>query len=108
MGSMRRSSNISRRTILDSHYALAHAKLALAYTAILCIRRIPAALDLAYGNCQVALSLEPGLPDGHLALAWVFQQTGNQQGALNEIDRALHSNRPTPVHWFGRRRFTLV
>ena len=76
-------------TDLDPRYALAHARLALAYTRLFAIRRIPEALDLAYRNCQVALSLDPGLADGHLALAWVFEQTGNQQGALNEIDRAL-------------------
>ena len=76
-------------TDLDPRYALAHARLALAYTRLFAIRRIPEALDLAYRNCQVALSLDPGLAEGHLALAWVFQQTGNEQGALNEIDRAL-------------------
>ena len=76
-------------TDLDPRYAIAHARLALAYTRLYAIRRIPEALDLAYRNCQVALSLDPGLADGHLALAWVFQQTGNEQGALNEIDRAL-------------------
>jgi tetratricopeptide (TPR) repeat protein len=74
---------------LDPRYALAHARLALAYSRLHAIRRIPEALDLAYRNCQVALSLNPGLADGHLALAEVFQQTGNNQGALNEIDRAL-------------------
>jgi eukaryotic-like serine/threonine-protein kinase len=76
-------------TDLDPRYAIAHARLALAYSRLYAIRRIPEALDLAYRNCQVALSLDPGLADGHLALAWVFQQTGNQQGALNEIGRAL-------------------
>jgi serine/threonine protein kinase/tetratricopeptide (TPR) repeat protein len=81
---------------LDPRYAIAHAKLALAYTRLYGIRRIPEALDLAYRNCQVALSLEPGLAEGHLALAWVFQQTGNQQGALNEIDRALSLDHDDP------------
>ncbi len=76
-------------TELDPRYAMAHAELALAYGRLYAIRRIPEALDLAYRNCQVALSLDPGLADGHLALASVFQQTGNEQGALHEIDRAL-------------------
>jgi eukaryotic-like serine/threonine-protein kinase len=87
-------------TELDPHYATAHAALALAYTRLYAIRRIPEALDLAYRNGQVALSLNPGLADGHLALAWVFVLTGNNQGALNEIDRALSldpSNRYTLV-----------
>ena len=74
---------------LDPRYAVAHARLALAYTRLYAIRRIPEALDLAYRNCQLALSLNPDLPEGHLALAWVFQQTGNNQGALSEVDRAL-------------------
>ncbi len=76
-------------TELDPRYAIAHARLALAYTRLYAIRRIPEALDLAYRNGQVALSLDPGLADGHLALAWVFVQTGNDQGALKEVDRAL-------------------
>jgi eukaryotic-like serine/threonine-protein kinase len=87
-------------TDLDSRYAMAHANLALAYTRLYAIRRIPEALDLAYGNCQAALSLEPGLADGHVALALVFEQTGNEQGALNELNQALSldpSNRYTLV-----------
>ncbi len=87
-------------TEVDPRYAIAHAELALAYGRLYAIRRIPEALDLAYRNCQVALSLDPALADGHLALASVFQQTGNEQGALNEIDRALSldpSNRYTLV-----------
>jgi serine/threonine protein kinase/tetratricopeptide (TPR) repeat protein len=84
-------------TELDPRYARAHAELALAYTRLYAIRRIPEALDLAFRNCQLALSLDPGLADGHLALAWVFQQTGNNQGALNEIGRALSLN-PSDRH----------
>jgi eukaryotic-like serine/threonine-protein kinase len=76
-------------TELDPRYAIAHARLALAYVRLCAIRRAPEALDLAFGNSQVALSLDPTLADGHLALAAVFQQTGNEQGALNEIDKAL-------------------
>ena len=76
-------------TDLDPRYAIAHAKLALAYIRVHAIRRVPEALDLAYGNSRLALSLRPGLADGHLALASVFQQTGNEQGALEEVARAL-------------------
>ncbi len=76
-------------TDLDPHYAIAHARLALAYIRLHAMRRVPEALDLAYGNSRLALSLHPGLADGHLALASVFEQTGNEQGALDEIARAL-------------------
>jgi eukaryotic-like serine/threonine-protein kinase len=74
---------------LDSRYALAHAKLARAYCRLYAIRRTPEALDLARGNCQAALALDPNLVDGHLALASVFDQTGNPQEALKEIAKAL-------------------
>jgi serine/threonine protein kinase/tetratricopeptide (TPR) repeat protein len=74
---------------LDPRFAIAHAKLALAYIRFYAIRRGPEALDLAQGNCHVALALNPGLVDGHLAQAAVFDMTGNHQGALNEIAKAL-------------------
>jgi tetratricopeptide (TPR) repeat protein len=74
---------------LDPHYAMAHAKLALAYSHFYGIRRDPAALDLARANCERALALDPGLVDGHLALARVLEQTGNEQGALDEFAKAL-------------------
>jgi serine/threonine protein kinase/tetratricopeptide (TPR) repeat protein len=83
-------------TELDPHYASAHAGLALAYIRFHAVRRAPEALDLAYGNCRLALSLNPGLADGHLALASVFQQTGNEQGALDEIAKALSLNPSNP------------
>jgi eukaryotic-like serine/threonine-protein kinase len=81
---------------LDPRYAIAHARLALAYIRLYAIRRVPEALDLAYGNCQVALSLHPGLADGHLALASVFERTGNEQGALDEMAKALSLNPSDP------------
>jgi tetratricopeptide (TPR) repeat protein len=76
-------------TDLDPRYAIAHARLALAYVRLGAMRRAPEAIDLAFGNCQVALSLDPGLVDGHLALAWVLEKTGNEQRALDEIAKAL-------------------
>jgi serine/threonine protein kinase/tetratricopeptide (TPR) repeat protein len=76
-------------TDLDPHYASAHARLAIAYIRLHAMRRVPEALDLAYGNSRLSLSLQPALADGHLALASVFEQTGNEQGALDEIARAL-------------------
>ena len=65
-------------TELDPRYAIAHAKLALAYGRLYAIRRIPEALDLAYGNCQVALSLDPGLA-GRTSRAGVGLRTDRQR-----------------------------
>jgi eukaryotic-like serine/threonine-protein kinase len=74
---------------LDPRYALAHAKLAIAYVHLYGIRRDPGALDLARGNCEHALALDPNLVDGHLARAVLWQQTGNEQGALDELEKTL-------------------
>jgi serine/threonine protein kinase/tetratricopeptide (TPR) repeat protein len=74
---------------LDPRYAMAHAMLAQAYGHFSVVRRSPAALELAQGNCQVALRLDPDLVDAHLAQALIFQYSGNEQGALNEIAKAL-------------------
>ena len=74
---------------LDPHYAMAHAMLAQAYAHLSVIRRSPAALDLALGNCQLALTLDPKLVEARLAHALVFEFSGNEQGALDEIAKAL-------------------
>jgi tetratricopeptide (TPR) repeat protein len=86
---------------LDSRFAMAHAKLAQAYGRLFVIRRDPAALDLARGNCQVALMLDPDLLEAHLAQALIFQHSGNEQEALHEIARALSidPSNPTTLVW---------
>jgi tetratricopeptide (TPR) repeat protein len=89
---------------LDSRYAIAHAKLAQAYGRFYVIRRNPAALDLARGNCQVALTLDPGLADGHLVQALILEYSGNEQGALQEIAKALSldPSNPRTLVWQAR------
>ena len=81
---------------LDPRYALAHAMLAQAYGHFSVIRRSPAALELAQGNCQVALTLDPDLVEAHLAQALILQYSGNEQGALHEIAKALALNPSNP------------
>jgi len=77
---------------IDSRYAIAYAKLARAYLHFGVMRRNPAALDLARGNCQAALALDPGLVEGHLAQALIFEYSGNEEGALNAIAKALSAD----------------
>jgi eukaryotic-like serine/threonine-protein kinase len=81
--------NYKQAVELDPRYAVAYAKLAQAYGLLYMIRLSPGALDLGRANCEVALRLAPDLPDAHLALAYIFEYSGNQQGALKEIDKAL-------------------
>jgi serine/threonine protein kinase/Tfp pilus assembly protein PilF len=74
---------------LDPRYATAHAQLALAYCRFYSLHGDPAALSLARGNCETALSLNPNLVAGHLALASLLQQSGDTNGAAREISKAL-------------------
>jgi tetratricopeptide (TPR) repeat protein len=89
---------------LDPGYAVAHAKLGIAYGHLYGIRRDPAAIELARGNCERALSLDPNLVDGHLALGGVLNLTGDEQGALNEFAKALQRDpsNPRALVWQGQ------
>jgi tetratricopeptide (TPR) repeat protein len=89
---------------IDPRFALAHARLAQAYGRLYAIKRDPAALDLAQGNSNVALALNPDMVEAHLARALVFEQTGNEQGALEEIAKAytLDPSNPATLRWQGQ------
>jgi eukaryotic-like serine/threonine-protein kinase len=74
---------------LDPRYAMAYAQLAWAYLHLYTLRGDPAALSLGRVNCDKALSLNPNLVVGRLALSFVLEQTGDNEGAAREIARAL-------------------
>lgn len=73
----------------DPRYAMAYAKLAQAYLRQYEIQNNPSTLDLARGNSDRALALEPGLVEGHLARSSVLRLTGEERGALDEIRESL-------------------
>ncbi|MGA7158883.1 MAG: tetratricopeptide repeat protein [Acidobacteriaceae bacterium] len=73
----------------DPHYATAYAELGWAYLRLYTIRGDPAALSLGRSNSEAALSLNPNLIFGRLAMSFVLQQTGDYAGAVNEISKAL-------------------
>ncbi|HSY35601.1 MAG TPA: protein kinase [Acidobacteriaceae bacterium] len=81
---------------LDPHYATAYAKLANAYLRFYFIHRDSAALNLARGNADTALSLNPNLVDGHMARSLLLDQTGDKDGAGLEIERALAADPNNP------------
>jgi tetratricopeptide (TPR) repeat protein len=74
---------------IDPDYAVAHAKLALAYGRLNAIHNDPGALALARGNADRALALDPALVDARLSRAYQLEYTGDVHGALDEIARAL-------------------
>jgi serine/threonine protein kinase/Flp pilus assembly protein TadD len=73
----------------DPHYALAYARLALAYLRFYAMHRDSSSMDLAKANAETSLSLDPDLVEGHVALASVFQGTGDETRALHEMASAL-------------------
>ena len=74
---------------LDPHYVVAFSRLALAYCRFAVLNHSSAALDLARGNCETALTLDPTSGEAHAALASVLDQKGDEVGALHEIAKAL-------------------
>ena len=74
---------------IDPQYALAYAKLGIAYGHLYGIRRDQGVLELARANCERSLTLDRSLVDGHLALGGVLQQSGDEQDALDEFAKVL-------------------
>ena len=74
---------------IDPHFAVASAKLALAYFRYYILHRDSAALELAHENCRSAIAQNPNLVEAHLALASVLDRTGDKPAALREISKAL-------------------
>lgn len=73
----------------DPQFALAYARLALAYSRLYGLRADSGALDLAEANATKALDLNRNLAEGHLALGYAFEKRGNEEKALGEIHRAI-------------------
>jgi eukaryotic-like serine/threonine-protein kinase len=74
---------------LDSHYALAYARLAQAYVHLYSLRGNSGALELARGNCERALALDPDLVEGYVAKAVLLEQIGDEEGALDQFGKAI-------------------
>ena len=62
----------------------------------ICSHQTPPLLTSAEQICEVALRLAPDLAEAHLALASIFEFSGNPQGALREIARALSLDQSDP------------
>jgi serine/threonine protein kinase/tetratricopeptide (TPR) repeat protein len=82
---------------LDSHFATAYSRLAIAYCRLHALGRDPAALDLAEENGKAALNRDPNLVDGHLAMSYVLEHRGDQEAALAQISAALSLDPSNPA-----------
>jgi tetratricopeptide (TPR) repeat protein len=85
----------------DPRYALAYAKLSIAYCHLFRLRHEPGVIELARRNGERALALQPDLAEGHLARSAVLQDTGDEQGALDELAkvRATDPLKPRALLW---------
>ena len=81
---------------IDPQYAVAQARLAWAYLRSYPLHGDPAALTLASLNCKSAIQLDPDLVDAHLGLASVYRQTGDDDGAVHEMAKALSLDPSNP------------
>lgn len=89
---------------IDPRYAMAYAKLALAYCRLAAVRHDPSILDLARRNSQTSLDLNSKLVESHLAMGFVSEQTGQTQEAIQEINKALalDPSDPQTLVWQGQ------
>ncbi len=88
---------------LDRHYALATAKLAIAYCRLADVKHDPAAIALAQANAETALAMDPNLVPARMALAGALEQTGDDTSALREMKRALAADpaNTQTLTWLG-------
>jgi eukaryotic-like serine/threonine-protein kinase len=81
---------------LDPRYATAYAQLAWAYLRFYDVHGDSGALSLAHENAETALTLNPNLVVGHLALSSLLLQSGDDKGATREVSKALSLDPDNP------------
>jgi serine/threonine protein kinase/tetratricopeptide (TPR) repeat protein len=82
---------------LDSHFAAAHSRLAIAYVRLHALMRDPAALELAEENARAALNGDANLVEGYLAMSYVFQYRDDPDAALAQMSKAVSLDPSNPV-----------
>jgi eukaryotic-like serine/threonine-protein kinase len=89
---------------LDRHYAVATARLALAYWRLAYVKHDPAATALGRANAEAALAMDPNLVPARMALAGTLEQTGDPKSALREMKRALAADpsNATTLVWLSQ------
>jgi tetratricopeptide (TPR) repeat protein len=75
--------------VIDSRYALAYARMALAYSQLYFMHRNASAIVLGKANAETSVALDRDLIEGHVSLAWLFEDTGDRANALREMGKAL-------------------
>ncbi len=87
---------------LDGHFALAYAKLAIAYMRQFYLTKEPANLDLAGKNAASALRYNPHSAMGLLSQALVFVYQGNEEDAQAYFEKAQQQDPGNPEVLFQK------
>ena len=81
---------------MDPHFALAYARLSMAYTRQYLVNHEPAKLRLAQSNTSLALRYNPSSAMGLLSQAMVFLYSGDATKALDYFSRSLKADPGNP------------
>jgi eukaryotic-like serine/threonine-protein kinase len=73
----------------DPRYASANARLAFCYDRLYALHGDPTALTVARINSDKALRLDPSSVTAHVARSYILEHTGDKDGAIREIEKAL-------------------
>jgi eukaryotic-like serine/threonine-protein kinase len=97
----RAESYYARARELDPAFATARARLALAQLALAPFGQTNARRDQGRLEAEAALRLQPGIPEGHEALASYWMLRGERLNAIAELGLAL-AGQPNAPHLFYR------
>jgi eukaryotic-like serine/threonine-protein kinase len=87
---------------LDGHFALAYAKLAIAYLNQFYVNKEPANIDLADKNAANAVRYNPRSAIGHLSQAMVLVYQGHADNALPYFEKAQREDPGNPELLFQK------
>jgi TolB-like protein/Flp pilus assembly protein TadD len=83
-----RVSLLQRATSRDTTFALAHSALAATF-GLGFTHQVPSAFDSALARADMALRLDPNLPEAHTTRGWVLANTGHDLEGKAALQRAL-------------------
>jgi eukaryotic-like serine/threonine-protein kinase len=96
----RAESFFARARELDPAFAAARARLAMAHLALAPYGQTEARRDQGRFEAEAALRLQPGIPEGHDALASYWMLLGERLNAIGELERTLARRPNAPVLYF--------
>ncbi len=91
---------LRRATRIDPEFALAHAQLAMRFFDGSSQHRYPP-FDSAIARADLAVSLDPGLPEAQATKGWLLAQVQQFEAGRGSLQRALTLNPSSELAWSG-------